>query len=300
LGPEASKRFFFETKKAAGRGQKTFAKLWALATHLPTPPVNQSFFCYFFVHKKVVLTSLSALFLIGVSPCRAATISFCVDRANPMMAVDQAVAMQAAAAENATAAFVVRDSSKEDADDDSGNAQEKFFAKLAKKCDLVLGFPVEAAYVSLPDGMAASRPYVRTGFVAAATGALPPDFSAMTKSGKVGVVFLTPAETYFDESTIAAEQVYYSNEALYGALIGGKVNDALIWQPWLVHQLADHPAAVKSAFLAMPHTVWNVVALYPLHGGDTASVRAFNSGIAKLERDGKLKAAVSPYQIPNH
>ncbi len=216
-----------------------------------------------------------------------------------MMSVDEAVAKAAASAEGDTARFVVRDSTKDDADNDDGNAQDKFFEKLAKTCDLVLGFPVEARFVNLPDGMAATRAYARTGFVAAATGDLAPNFPAMTKTGKVGVVFLTPAETYFDETTIAAEQVYYSNEELYGALMTGKVNDALIWQPWLVRELAAHPSAVKTAFLAMPHTVWNVVALYPKTGANKAAVRAFDAGIAKLTRDGKLEAAVSPYKVPN-
>jgi hypothetical protein len=280
--------------------KKIFAKLWALAA--PRLTVNQTFLspgggAGFFIPKKEVLSSLLAVLLLA-SPARAATISFCVDQANPMMAVDEAVAAQAVAAEHDQAAFVVRDSSKDDADNDSGNAQEKFFARLSKRCDLILGFPVEARHLNLPDGMLASVPYVRTGFVAAATGPLAPDFAAMARSGRVGVVFLTPAETYFDEKTIAAEQVFYSNDDLYGALLAGGVNEALIWQPWLVRQLAAHPAAVKTAFLAMPHTLWNIVGLYPRRGGNAASVRAFDAGIAKLRRGGKLRAAVQPYEIP--
>jgi hypothetical protein len=45
---KASKKFFFEKKK-----QKTFAPLRAfVAPAGPTPTENQSFFCFFFVHKK--------------------------------------------------------------------------------------------------------------------------------------------------------------------------------------------------------------------------------------------------------
>jgi hypothetical protein len=289
---EASKRFSFKKKN-----QKTFAKL-SLGRFKAAVSADQSFFYFFFVHKKEVLSSLVGMLLLA-SPANAATISFCIDQANPMVAVDQAVANAATAAEGNSAEFVVRDSSKEDADNDDGNAQDKFFSRLAKKCDLILGFPVEEQFLNLPDGMSATRPYARTGFVAAATGNLAADFPTMTQTGKVGVVFLTPAETYFDVSTIAAEQVYYTNDELYGALLTGKINDALIWQPWLVHQLATHPAAVKTAFLAMPHTVWNVVGLYPQSGANKAAVKAFNAGVVKLAKTGKLEAAVSPYKIPN-
>jgi hypothetical protein len=44
---EASKQFFFEKKN-----QKTFAPLRAGVTPAGVTSKNQSFFCFFFVHKK--------------------------------------------------------------------------------------------------------------------------------------------------------------------------------------------------------------------------------------------------------
>jgi hypothetical protein len=214
-----------------------------------------------------------------------------------MFQVDEAVAAAAAASQGATAAFAVRDSSKADADDDSGREQAKFFVKLAKTCDLIMGFPAEAGYPNLPEGMAATLPYARTGFVAASTGRIARNFAQMASAGKVGVVFLTPASTYFTEQNVAAERVYYSNDELYGALLAGQVNDMLIWQPWLVRQLAAHKQNVKTAFLAMPHTAWNIEALYP-QGGNPAAVTLFNTGLRALRSGGKLAALISPYQTP--
>jgi len=234
--------------------------------------------------------------LLAAPAARAGTIKFCVDQANPMFQVDEAVANAAASAEADAAVFVIRDSSKADADDDSGNAQQTFFIKLAKTCDLIMGFPAEAGDPNLPDGMAASAAYARTGFVAAATGPVTENFAAMVAKGKVGVVFLTPALTYFTAQTMAAERVYDSNEALYGALLSGAVDDALIWQPWLVRQLAGHREAVQTAFLPMPHTAWNIEALHGPGGG--AAAESFNAGLRALRREGKLQQLISPYQSP--
>jgi hypothetical protein len=251
------------------------------------PKGRKSFLVLFF--KKELLPCLA--FFSMASPAHA--VSFCVDRANPMFAVDEAVAAAAVPG----ASFVVRDSSTDDEDQDSGRDQVKFFDRLSQKCDLIMDFPVEAGHADLPDGMAASAPYTRTGFVAASTGAVAKTFPAMTASGKVGVVFLTPASTYFTAANVGAEEVFYTNGDLYSALVGGQIRDAVIWQPWLVHQLAAHPRPVNSAFLAMPHTVWDVVAIYPA-GGGRAAVAAFDAGLRRLAGAQKLAGLIAPYQTP--
>jgi hypothetical protein len=234
--------------------------------------------------------------LLGAPAARAKDIKFCVDQANPMFQLDEAVANAAASAQGDNAVFVVRDSSKADAANDSGNDQQKFFIKLAKTCDLIMGFPVEAGFPNLPDGMAASAAYALTGFVAASTRPITRSFDTMAADGKIGVMFLTPASTYFTAQNVAAERVYYSNDDLYGALLSGAVNDVLIWQPWLVRQLAVHSQDVKTAFLAMPHARWNIEALFGPDG--TVNAAAFNAGLRALRREGKFAALIFPYQTP--
>ncbi len=247
---------------------------------------------------RAVAAGVVAAALAG-TPALAGTMTYCVDKANPMFSADQAVAKAAAASAKDDAVFVVRDSSTDDEDQDSGVDQAKFLQKLAKKCDLIMDFPVEAGEPGdLPDGMAVSVPYVRTGFVAASDGALVKNFAAMTKSGKVGVVMLTPASTYFTEANVSAEEVFDTNGALYAALRQGQVNVALLWQPWLVNELAARPEPVKTEFLAMPHTVWNVVALYPQTAASRDAVKRFDAGIHALERGGKLGALIAPFGVP--
>jgi ABC-type amino acid transport substrate-binding protein len=161
-----------------------------------------------------------------------------------------------------------------------------------------MGFPVEAHFLNLPDGMGATRPYADTGFVTASTGAAIPSFGRMVESQKVGVVFLTVASTYFTAQTMAAEHVYYTNDDLYGALLSGEINSALIWQPWLEKELAAHPRRLAVAKLDMPHADWNIVALYPQAGGAGGAVNEFNAGLSALAANGRLGEIVAPYKIP--
>jgi hypothetical protein len=237
---------------------------------------------------------------LACAPAHAAGISFCLDKANPMFATDKAVANAVAQAQNLTPTFVLRDSSHESTDDDdlTGRSQVRYFTKLAAQCDVIMGFPVEAGFESLPDGMAASLPYARTGFVIASSGASAPSFSAAAHSSQVGVVIMTVASTYFDSSTMTHEHVYYSNDQLYGALKHGDVDAALIWQPWLNQQLVAHPQKLHVAALNMPHAAWNIVALYPQTAQNTAAVQAFNNAVGGFAANGQLSHIVQPYDIP--
>jgi len=251
-----------------------------------------------------LIRNTSAAFLAALvigcagKPAHANGIRFCLDQANPMFSIDQAVANAVAAEQNTTAVLVVRNSATDDHDDDSGLSQQKFFAKLSKSCDLIMGFPVEAQVENLPDGMAATTPYARTGFVTATTGAPIHSFATMVSADKIGVVFLTVASTYFTVQNMASEHVYESNDELYGALLNGEVNAALIWQPWLNRQLSGHPQTLHVARLDMPHADWNIVALYPQGMQGDATVRMFNAGIASLHAGGKLSDVVHPYAVP--
>jgi hypothetical protein len=240
-----------------------------------------------------------SLVLVCAAPAaQAKTISFCLDKANPMIATDAAIANAVAASRGDTATLITHDSTQVEHEYDSGKGQEAFFRKLAQSCDIIMGFPVETQVQNLPPGMAASRPYIRTGFVTATTGAPITAFSSMSRSTNLGVVMLTVASTYFTDQTMAHEYVYDTNDQLYGALLSGEVAGALIWQPWLDHELTVRPAKLRVAPLDMPHAAWNIVALYPRAASSGGPARDFNSGIASLAASGRLAALVQPYQPP--
>jgi ABC-type amino acid transport substrate-binding protein len=265
-------------------------------------PQGAKVFCGAFFQKSACWLPSMAFGLVAL--CAAslpakADIRFCVDKANSMFGIDQAVANAAAAASGQKAVFYVHDSSQDDPDDDSAYKEKKYFTKLESKCDLIMGFPVEAKIQNLPDGMAASLPYARTGFVAVTTTAPNVAFTSMVARQKIGVLLLSVASTYFTEQTMRAEHIYDTNDDLFAALNNHEVDVALIWQPWLVQELALTKQEVNSVPLQMPHAVWNMVALYPQSGQSSQAVKDFNAGVAAMAANGKLSQAVAPFDVPN-
>jgi hypothetical protein len=244
-----------------------------------------------------MVTAGVLLSLAMAAPGRAATLRFCLDRANPMFSIDQTLARAVAAQQNRTAQFIVEDSSKADQDQESGAEQARYFANNAGKCDLFMGIPVEAKQPLLPPGMTATAPYAQTGFVVVSQ-SVPPVFPGVARDGKVGVVLLTVPSTYFSEASVAAEHVYDTNEQLYAALLRGEVTRALIWQPWLQQELSLRPRRLRIKALTLPHANWQMVALYPTADRQRPAVQAFNRGLTALAAGGKLKLIVFPYHVP--
>jgi ABC-type amino acid transport substrate-binding protein len=249
----------------------------------------------------VIAAALLAVVGLGCAgkPAHAAPLRMCLDKANPIFTVDQAVANAVAKNQNVAADLIVMDSVKDGDGRLSGKGLDKYLQTLAARCDVIMGFPVEAGHATLPTNMAATLPYVRTGFVAATIGAPAPSFSTMVAKQKtMGVVMLTVPSTYFTAQNMTDEHVYYSNAELLTALDDGEINAALIWQPWLVQQLAGHPQSLRVSHLAMAHAVWNIVGLYPEADKNSAAVRMFNHGVASLAASGGLAKIIKPYNAP--
>jgi polar amino acid transport system substrate-binding protein len=255
------------------------------------------------------LAALGAMlvFALTARTASADTIRFCLDKANPTFAIDEAVAKAVAASQAITPVFVVRDSGAIAAPG-AGDLKEmaegslrdpvKQLTKLATNCDLVMGYPVEADGTRLPAGFAASAPYVGTGFVMVTAGAPITTFDTMVASHKIGTTFLSLPSAYFTEHTMTAERVYYSNEDTLKALFDGEVDAAMVWQPWLVSALASHPHTLKTAPLALPDARWEIVALYLPDGNRTPKAREFDAGLRTLARSGKLADVVQPFNVP--
>jgi ABC-type amino acid transport substrate-binding protein len=145
--------------------------------------------------------------------------------------------------------------------------------------------------------MAATRPYIRTGFVTVTNGAPASSFKTLSNHYKVGVVFLTVTETYFTDANVTHEHIYDSNDEMLAALNSKEIDAALMWRPWLDRELAAHPQKLNQAPLRMPHAQWNIVALYPEGQRDDA-VQKFNAGIETLRKSGTLAQIVNPEGVP--
>ncbi|MCF3948707.1 hypothetical protein AiwAL_14865 [Acidiphilium sp. AL] len=243
-------------------------------------------------HFFVALTLTLAAF---TAPAAAARLSFCLDKANPLFPIDRAVATAVAQADHAAPRFVVIDT--RDGSDTLDARKPAFFAKLATRCDLVMGFPVEAGDPTLPRGVKATLAYAATGFVLANIGTKALSFAGLPAKTRVGVAYLTVPTTYFGTGHGAAltEYQYSSPASLYRALASHKINAALIWQPWLERHLAAASAKIAQHQPNLPHARWDIVALY--RSAASAEAVRFNSAIGRLGPR-HLAALIAPYRLP--
>lgn len=245
--------------------------------------------------------ALLAAALLSPGLAHAGTITFCVDKANPMLPTDMAVARAVAQKTGDIPAFVMRDSmqASSSGDDDTAHGDNaKSLKQIARQCDLVMGFPLQDDGGNIPQGMRATRPYVRTGFVAVGQGDVSGGFKGLLNKGNIGVLSMSPATTYFTAANMSHEHIYFTNDQLFSAMLNGEVKTALIWRPWLTQELALHPNAVNVSELSMPYANWNVVALYPQTGQNDAAAKNFDNAIASLEASHQLGMIVKPYDLP--
>ncbi|MDD2876833.1 MAG: transporter substrate-binding domain-containing protein [Acidiphilium sp.] len=227
----------------------------------------------------------------------AAAPTFCVDKGNPFLPIDREVAQAVARADHTTAHFVEIDT--RDGTDALNAHKPDFFTKLASRCDLVMGFPVETRYPNLPKGVDATVPYAATGFVLAAPGTTAPGFGQLPDHSKIGVAYLTVPTTWFaaGHGTALTQHQYSTPAELYQALEAHQVAAALIWQPWLQDHLAQTHAAVAEHRVDLPHANWSMVALYRPAAAQEAA--RFNRAIHQLAVSHKLATLIAPYRLPS-
>ena len=246
-------------------------------------------------------TALAAVLLAacGIASARAAGgPTVCIDRANPMQHVDRALTAAIGRLDGQTPRIVSIDT--RDGSDALDAKQASFFSNLARhRCDLVMGFPVETGYPSLPPGVAATHPYVKTGFVIAGE-TPPPAFARLAPGTKVGVVYLTVPTTYFGAGPGArlAEHQYSTPARVLAALKRHEIAYALLWQPLLEQALARDGMHLHQRPLAQPHANWSIVALYAPTASGRAAARSFDAALAHLAKHGTLARLVAPYHTP--
>ncbi|GBQ93541.1 cytochrome c class I [Acetobacter nitrogenifigens DSM 23921 = NBRC 105050] len=241
------------------------------------------------------LTCVAALGMAVAPPHAAnAAISVCIDKSSPAQAMDHRV-IDAVAQEQHTSATVVPFDGNAGGDDDGFDVKE--FKKLASsRCELVLGFPVEASSGETPEGTKATTPYGETGFVL-----LTPrqhDASTLDKlpaGTTVAVTYLTPPNLYFAKHPNIQADIRPDDEHTLASLFQHKVQAAMIWRASAVSALADknHARDYCMHALSEPYSRWNVVALYAPQNERAAA--AFMKSVADLQNDGKLASLVQPF-----
>ncbi len=243
---------------------------------------------------RLVSTALFAAVLLHRG-AEAAELKVCVDKSNPAARMDASVARAVGRQLGETTRITWFDGL---GDDDDG-LKPRGFRKLAGSgdCDLILGFPVDVLKRYLPDGLKATQPYARTGFVLVTRKHAPVTLETLPKGSVVALTYMTAPNLYFANHLEVSPQVFTSDGASLRALEQGQVMAAMLWRPFVAQQVQRMSKGTLNVNpLDQPHAAWYLVALYAESAQAVAT--QFEQAIAQLRDTGALKPLLQPYADP--
>jgi len=165
-------------------------------------------------------------------------------------------------------------------------------------CDLIMGFPIDVESQATPPNVQATSAYARTGFVLVRGGKRGPVLLADLPTGtEVGIAQLdTYAGLLFGTHPNIVMSVYPTDSLMMQDIAAHRLGAGLGWQPSIEAYKHHHPglAPLNMMFLAGPHMVWNLVALYAPRSKGVANM--FDQGVAELRSSGRLRTLIQPYQ----
>ena len=222
---------------------------------------------------------------------KANDLSVCVDKASPTVAADQKLAEAVAGAEHARLVTYQFDGS---GDGDDGFDIKDFSKLLASHCDIVLGFPDEAAGAAAPAGLRESKPYGSTGFVLVlAGGVVARSLDELPAGTEVAVTYGTAPNLFLLSHPKLKPDLHPTEAETIHTLVSGDVKAAMVWHPTVSRTPGTSGFAVHA--LDDAHSSWNLVALTTQAKADEA--RAFDSSVAGLAKSGELAKIMEPYGI---
>lgn len=244
---------------------------------------------------RALVCAVAAGAVLAARPA-GATVSVCIDSSNPAHAMDRRVVQAVARQQGTDAAIYTFDGSGEG--DDDGFDVRKFSTLAASRCALVLGFPVDAAHGAVPEGMRATAPYARMGFVLVTPRSHDAETLAALPSGTdVAVTYLTAPNLYFVKHPNVHADIYPTDAQTIASVVHRTDRAAMVWRASAVAYLPGGEKARDYCMHALnePHAAWDVVALYGPRGA--AAAVSFQKSVEALRRSGRLAALLGPYAM---
>jgi mono/diheme cytochrome c family protein/ABC-type amino acid transport substrate-binding protein len=245
------------------------------------------------------LAALAATALCAhADTARADALTFCIDKTSPSAAVDARLG-QAVGKSSGTAVRLFYYKGLPKGDDDHFDLRD-YKELLAERCDLVLGFPFDAATGKLPKFLKATQPYAKTGFVLVTrAGDTHANLAAFADGTKIAVVYDTVPNLYFRHHSNLVREIRADDADAVDALKHGDVAAAMLWQPGAVNALEHANALAKYEFHALDeaNSSWNLVALYA--DRSAAQAQRFEAAIAAMRANGALAKALHRHADPS-
>ncbi|OAJ53518.1 cytochrome C [Paraburkholderia ginsengiterrae] len=229
--------------------------------------------------------------LIPEPASAAAGVRVCTFPGSPSVALDEAVAREAL--RTAGIALSLAPGGFDGSDDDGVSLKELNKA-LARKCDVIAGFPRSSVADGAGARMTFSRGYLRSGYVSVTTR----ESSAPTGGAEVvAATYASPAQLIAVQQPNVRLDLENTAALTVDAVASGHAHRAIVWYPAVVAYSITHPGQhFRIAGAASPYADWQLVFAFGKNGA--ALQPRVDAALEKMASDGRLAALTRKWTLP--
>jgi mono/diheme cytochrome c family protein len=181
-----------------------------------------------------------------------------------------------------------------DGNDDDGVSLKELNKALARKCDVIAGFPRSTVADGSGSKLTFSRGYLRSGYVSVTTRGL------LAQTGGTEVVaatYASPAQLIAVQQPNVKLDLENTAELTVDAVASGHAQRAIVWYPAVVAYTITHPERhFQIAGTASPYADWHLVFAFGKNGA--ALQPRIDAALEKMASDGRLAALTRKWTLP--
>lgn len=215
----------------------------------------------------------------------------CTFPGSPSTALDEAVAREAfrtagIAMSLAPGGF--------DGSDDDGVSLKELNKALARKCDVIAGFPRSAVADGSGSKLTFSRGYLQSGYVSVTSRG---SSSQANGAEVVAATYASPAQLIAVQQAGVKLDLENTAQLTVDAVASGRAQRAIVWYPAVVAYTIEHPQRhFKIAGAASPYADWNLVFAFGKNGA--ALQPRIDAALEKMTSNGRLAALTRAWRLP--
>lgn len=181
-----------------------------------------------------------------------------------------------------------------DGSDDDGVSLKELNTALARKCDVIAGFPRSSVADGSGSKLTFSRGYLRSGYVSVTTR------ESSTPAGETEVVaatYASPAQLIAVQQPNVRLDLENTAELTVDAVARGQAQRAIVWYPAVVAYTIAHPERhFRIVSAASPYADWQLVFAFGKNGA--ALQPRIDAALAKMASDGRLASLSRDWTLP--
>ena len=234
----------------------------------------------------------------ALAPERAsAGVRVCTFPGSPSTALDEAVAREAFR----TAGIALSLSPGGfDSGDDDGVSLKELNSALARKCDVIAGFPRSTVADGSGSKLSFSRGYLRSGYVSVTLGesARPAGAAGADAAPEVvAATYASPAQLIAVQQPNVRLDLENTAELTVDAVANGHAQRAIVWYPAVVAYMLKHPERhFRIVNAASQYADWQLVFAFGKNGA--ALQPRIDAALGKMAADGRLAALSRQWLLP--